>query len=374
MDGSNNTETRTTNDAETKREGKKRFLASLVFPKGTVRKLWMLLLSLLVLLFAVLAVGPKVMDSVSGRHISHLLEEYRTKPTKELCEKLTRLLDGQKVETELGNEILKELATPLLRTRSAYNVDKPVHFSMTRRFALRFPHMKVSNEEYVETEDDFYGGRGSGGNGINNQPQFLHYHPAPDKPGDYKAQVRYRHELTPDPQTTVGRNRRRATKSDEPVYQCEFIIPVELKVVPKEQAESVELVSTPNLDAKMKRAFTTQPFNETASYGAPSGRRRSTGGTYIVFEDCPADAAFQMSFRFENGEVKVMPTSKRFRQGTSGKIHVSLLELAIERTGTHRGTLVLTPDSECAYIDPDIQSIWAGSLEFPMSVTVTQDE
>lgn len=370
MDGSNNTETRTTNDAEGRRDAKKRFLASLVFPKGAMRKLWMLLLSLLVLWFAVFVVGRNVVDSVSDRHISHLFEEYKTSPTKELCERLTKLLDMQKVETELGNEILKELATPLLKTRSAYSVDKPVNFSVTRRFDLRFRRMNMLVEQYVEFEDDFYGGTGSGGN----QSQILHYHPLPDTPGDYKAQVRYRYGLIPYPPKSAGSNRREQTKFDEAVYQCEFIIPVELKVVLKEQAEFVELVSTPDLDAKMKAAFTTQPCNETGGYGTPSGRRSSTVGSQIVYKDCPADAAFQISFRFENGEVKTSPSSRRFRKGTSGRIDCYLTELAIEQTGTHRGTLVLTPDSEYAYIDPDIKSIWAGSLEFPMSITVTQKE
>jgi len=325
---------------------------------------------LLALWFAVFVAGRNVMESMSRRRSSHLLKEYRASPTKELCEKLAKLLDTQKVETELGNEILKELVTPILKTRSAYSIGKPVNFSVTRRFDLRFRRMKMLIEEYVEFDDDFYGGTGSGGN----QSQILHYHPLPDKPGDYKAQIRYRYELMPGPQTTVGSNRRGQTKFDEAVYQCEFIIPVELKVVPKEQAEFVELVTGPDLDAKMKAAFATQPCNETGGYSTPSGRRSSTVEAHIVYKDCPADAAFQISFRFENGEVKTSPSSRRFRKGSSGQIDSYLTELAIEQTGTHRGMLVLTPDSECAYIDPDIQSIWAGNLEFPMSITVTRKE
>ncbi len=79
-----------------------------------MRKIWIPLLSLSALWLAVFLAGPKVMDSLSRRHISHLFEEYKTNPTKELCEDLTKLLDAQKVETELGNEILKELVTPIL--------------------------------------------------------------------------------------------------------------------------------------------------------------------------------------------------------------------------------------------------------------------
>jgi hypothetical protein len=342
-----------------------------------MRKIWIPLLALSALWLAVFLAGPKVMDSMSRRHISNLLKEYKANPTKELCAKLTKLLDTEKVETELGNEILKELVTPIVKTRPAYSIDKPVKFSVTRRFTLRFRRMKTSTEEYViepETENVYYGNSGSGGNGFENKPRFLHFYPPSDKPGDYKVQLRYRYELIPNPPTTAGGNRPPPTKSDEPVYQCEFKIPVQLKVVPQDQIESALLVSTPKLDAKMKAAFTTQSIDGMSTYSTPSGKRRITGWTQIVYKDCPADAAFQMSFRFENGEVKVIPPSRRFRQGTSGQIYVEFAELAIEQTGTHRGTLVLTPDSECAYIDPDIQSIWAGNLEFPMSVTVTPEE
>ena len=337
-----------------------------------MRKLFLPLLMMLAFGLAVFY----IMYLASDRRTSRLLEEYKTNPTKELCEELAGYLDSEKVEKELGNEILKELMTPLLKRRSAYSVDKPVNFSLTRRFAIRFSHLSVSKEYGVETEDgeNLYGGSGSGGNSFGSQPRFYRPSPRPDKPGDYKLQVRYRYGLTQAPPPVVNGVRSRQKPFDEVVYQCEFIIPVELKVVSKEQAESVDPVSSPNLDAKMKAAFSTQLCKQGYSYGTPSGRREGTVGSQIVYNNCPADAAFQMSFRFENGEVKTSPASIRFRQGTSGQIHVDLAELAIEQMGTHRGTLVLLPDFECAYIDPDIQSIWAGNLEFPMSVTVTQEQ
>ena len=341
-----------------------------------MRKLWIPLLLMLAVVLTVFLAGPNVMDSISRRRFSHLLQEYKTSPTRQLCEKLAKSLDTQKVEKGLGNEILKELMTPLLKTRSAYSIDKPVNFSVTRRFPLRFSHMKVLREYGVETEDghELYSGSGSGGNSFNCQPRFFRHHPPPDKPGDYKGQVRYRYELIPDGPSAINGIPTRQKKPDEVVYQCEFVIPVQLKIVPNEHAESVNPLTSPNLDTKMKAAFTTQLNNQTSSYGTPSGRRKSTLATQIVYKNCPADAAFQMSFRFKNGEVKTSPASIRIRQGTSGQIDIDFPGLAIEQTGTHPGTLVLSPDFQCAYIDPDIKSIWAGNLEFPMSVTIHNNQ
>jgi hypothetical protein len=337
-----------------------------------MRKLWIPLLLMLVFGLVVFVAGPKI----SGRRISDLFEEYKTCPTKELCEKLAKLLDRQKVETGLGNEILKELTTPLLTVREAYNVEKPVNFRMTHRFPLSFSDMDVLNERSVETEDGqyLYGGSGSGSNTIGNQSRFFHYNPQDGKPGDYKIQVRYRFGLIPYSPRTDGNDGRRKREFDDAVYRCEFVIPVELKVVDKEQAEFVEPVSSPDLDAKMKAAFETDPGNMMCSYGTPSGMREMVSDVQVVYKDCPVDAAFQMSFRFENGRVQTCPLSIRVRQGTSGQIHLGHGRLTIEQTGTYTGTLVLTPDFECAYIDPDIKSIWAGNLEFPMSVTVTQKQ
>lgn len=339
-----------------------------------MRKHWKPLLLILTLAvgLTVFLAGPNVMNSISRRRFSHLLQEYKTNPTAQLCEKLAKSLDTQKVETELGNEILKELTTPLLKTRSAYSIDKPVNFSLTKRFPFHFSHMKVTREYGVETEDSDknHSGSSSGGNSFNSQPRFFRHRPQPDKPGNYKLQVSYRYELIPDGPSAINGIPTRRKKSDEVIYQCEFIIPVQLKVVSNEQAESVAPVSSPDLDAKMKSAFATQSQNWQYSYGTPSGRRKAAAAAHIAYKDCPADAAFQMSFRFENGDVKTNPNSIRVREGTSGQIDIDLSGLAIEQTGTHSGTLILSPDFQCAYIDPAIKSIWSGNLEFPISVTI----
>jgi len=354
-----------------------------------VKKRWKLGLAVLIVVLAGALIHVVVVPGVRRWRAARLLRSYRAQPTQRLAQSLAWLLDQQAVPPEMGEEILLELLRPRVKTRASYRLGHRVHFSLARAFPLRFSLMDVDTNEEVEAQEGSRGSSSGGGNSLDAQPRFLRLEPAPKEPGTYDVKVHYRYKLTPFrsqsrwlwptsapfPTSLLpgSSTRRWREKTDKPVYWCAFTVPVQVRVVPEQDAETVALVSSPALDAAMRAAFRAVPSTYGYGYGTPSGRRRSRGGIHIVHSNVPADAAFEMAFRDASGKEKVLQHGIRVRKGTSGHIQVEHPSIGIEEPGVHKGTVVLRPDREGAYVDPEIGSIWNRALEFPMSLTVVVD-
>jgi hypothetical protein len=158
-------------------------------------------------------------------------------------------------------------------------------------------------------------------------------------------------------------------------YACSVAAEADVVIVEKSQAERIELISNPDLDAAMQGAFRSKAISTMTSwYQTPSGRRQATGSLGIAYRDLPAAVGFELVLRLEDGReiASNRQISHRLfaRAGSSGQFWVSPSNLMLDEPNTYTGSIVLRADSNRAYEDPAIKTIWDGELEFPVSFSV----
>jgi len=153
-------------------------------------------------------------------------------------------------------------------------------------------------------------------------------------------------------------------------------IPGEVTVVAPEEAETVELVSSPQFDDAMRDTFRVR----ASRFGVGS----NTGPVPLQFgflkglcyESLPIDMAFQATLRVSDDRRLVrytgVPRPLRGRAGSSGTVSLDPWVMSIDTPGTYRGTLVLAADPNVGYEDPAIKRIWGGDLEFPIVFTASE--
>ncbi|MHC4345541.1 MAG: M56 family metallopeptidase, partial [Planctomycetota bacterium] len=294
------------------------------------------------------------------------IARFQTAPSQAGADILTSLIDRQAVTPAQGRRILELLFQPKVTKRKAYPLGEAPLVSVERRFLIDFDNMQVLDEEHVWAHGEHqHGGSSAGGNYFAPTPRLINLHPVPKEAGSYEFEIRYKYGCTPD------------RKKVKPVYQCQFTVPVEVIVVEKEKAEKVTLVSNPKLDESMPRAFSVETPRLGGSYRTSSGNREYTGGIEIHYKDIPHAAAFQRVFRFPDGREAAEVVTKlvceepiRLRANSSGVFWVRPLAFRLEQPSEYSGTVILRPDIEAAYKDPEIKSIWNGELRFPIGFTV----
>ena len=148
-----------------------------------------------------------------------------------------------------------------------------------------------------------------------------------------------------------------------------------MTVVPKNQAETIELVSSDQLGDAMVRAFEIGISRDLGSYRAPSGRTRHCAARTLQYHDLPASAVFRIKLHLSNGSGSetVLEDPEPFiaMAGASGRRPLSFWS---SEPGTYTGTVILHPDLTRAHQDPTIKAIWGEPLEFPISFTVLPEQ
>ena len=283
--------------------------------------------------------------------------------------------------------------TPEIKVRNSYRVGHRATFSLKQKNDVSFRNMSVESSYKVYHGDDWSGGYSSGGNSFSKGSRIESLRPIPTETGIYEVLLKYEYKLIP---TRTRKTWRRNTGAsfpwnllpireiytwkedgDPPAYSCTIDLPVRLNVVPEDQAESVNLVSNPTLDAEMRKRIQSTPTNSQVSFSTPSGRRELTGRVSLVVSSIPVDVAFELFYLPESGErIRLTESSYqaiRIKRGKTGKVPlIAQSELRMEEVGIHKGRLLLTPSVEEAYYDPEIEKIWDGELEFPVVFTVTE--
>ena len=157
-------------------------------------------------------------------------------------------------------------------------------------------------------------------------------------------------------------------------YECEFEIPFEVTVVPQEEAETIELVSSAQLDATMTKAFQVRSSGHSIPYRTASGEVRHEHLKAVFYRSLPMTVAFRLQLRLSKGSEDGAPFECtrliRAQAGSSGKLVLNPWEFSIKEPGVYSGTVVLISDPNIAYADPAIKAIWGGTLEFPISFTI----
>ena len=319
-------------------------------------------------------VGPVV----RSRRVARAIALFERKPSQAGADELVGLLSDHAATAVQGERILTMLLRPVVRTRPTYAAGKPVSLALERPFRLDFEDALWQLDQ-IEIDGRLHvidpGRRGSvkeivhvqGLDGPRAQPGVHQF----DARCTYRLGLE-RHSLSAKLVKHLGRV---PLASWLPVpagwqpartYGCAFTIPVTVTVAAEEEAEMVELVSSPELDEAMRVAFGL-PGSETAPSEPAMG---------LDYRNLPMDVAFRTTLRVSDENGLAMPVSYswqlqhgrwRGRAGRSGSLSLHHWWQYIHTGTTYTGTLTLEPDPEYAYEDPTIKAIWGGTLEIPIS-------
>jgi hypothetical protein len=323
-------------------------------------------------------------------------------------ERLAGLLDERSLSPDVGNQVLKAIVAPEIHARENYLQGRKAIIALDHLNDVHFSRVTP-----VFSAEAFAGDEVIGGNKTNEPYLF-----SPGqidcaravRPGG-KAELgsfavrivikyqlltepRYRiewpgagsfpHNLKPvkvplDPVDSLDR---------KPAYTCQFDVPISLKVASRADVKPVLLVSDPEMNQKIKNAFSlhsasgdpghahipdleTQPDPVTLYQHDHSFRLRVNWGVSFEYNNLPMDVALNVKFRDENGKEQASDTMNLLaRAGQSGTIYPGADLFKPLSPGEHRGHLILFTDDEMAYEIPGITQIWSGTLEFPITITV----
>lgn len=330
--------------------------------------------------------------------VGRAIGRFATGPSQVGADVLVKMIDKNVPTAKQGERILKLLLTPKVTTRKAYRRGSVPVIALELPFAVPFQNVSIAMEEQIlRGGAPLRSSQGSGGDLIRGQARFHALRPAPQKAGTYRMEIRQRYTLNlhhrehtwswrpfrgpfprcllPARNTTTMRFR----SLERWDYACSLMVRADIVVAEEPEAERIELESNPDLDEAVRAAIssTTTPFMRSW-YSTASGRRTSTGGLQITYDDLPTAVGFRPELCLSDG--REIPADRRVshrlyaRAGSSGRFNVAASALGIEECGSYTGSMVLRSDPNVAYRDPAIKAIWDGTLEFPISFEVLSDE
>ncbi len=88
------------------------------------------------------------------------------------------------------------------------------------------------------------------------------------------------------------------------------------------------------------------------------------GGIRLNVSDLPESVAWRAMY-LENGVETELDHRVMLQAHSQGSLYLPIQSGDL-RPGKHRGMIRLIPDPDAAYEDPQIESIWGGTLEFPL--------
>jgi len=330
-----------------------------------------------------------VAPTAQSWYVERCITRFERNPSQGSANALVELLQGHAATTEQGQRILKLLRLPKIRTRPAYPAGLPVTIAVERPFHLDFRSVLWREEEIR----------------INGQQRQKHWGPGGEQPDVLHLRCLSAWEAKPGTHAvTIGGTygiglERRGLRSGagrcvrgvlsyvglsvptiwQPsrTYECAFEMPVEISVVPKEQVTPIALSSSEALDRAMRKAFWVRLSCFTNRHSTASGQVKYDPVKAVYYHDLPMDVAFaltlQLSGNHEPARTIEFPTRLRARAGSSGKLDLHPRLMSIQKPGTYRGSITLTPDPNAAYEDPAIEAIWNGTLELPISFRISTE-
>ncbi len=327
-----------------------------------------------------LIVGPPI------RHwqVEKAIARFEAKPSQARADELVGLICNHAADAEQGRRALRLLLQPNIVARKTYAVGQPVGINLERAFDLGFRSVlwldgtiSVDGALVLRGQDTPHQFRRA--------PMNLRVPRAFPQAGTYPLEIRFQYALGIERANRLWslfawllrRVGVAAGAGWQPAraYDCDFTVRTEVVVATQEKAETVELVSNPDLDRAVRRAFRMDsPGANSTSSTATTGPQITPTASYIHYQKLPIAVSFQCVRRLPDGREVPFPGwyPEQFRvpAGTSGSFFVDLQLIRPPRGGESLGTIVLKPDRELAYRDPTIHAIWNGTLEFPIQSPV----
>jgi hypothetical protein len=144
-------------------------------------------------------------------------------------------------------------------------------------------------------------------------------------------------------------------------YQVGFRVPIDINVVPKAEAEQVQLLSSPELDARMRDALRADT---------------SRGQLHIFARRLPANVVFDCFLELPDGTRIRSSWGNRHLIGYTGRdfeVNLWPSQYSVDRSPVHDAKFVFEPDPNYGFEEPTIKSIWNRRLEFPIHFTVAPE-
>jgi hypothetical protein len=284
---------------------------------------------------------------------------------------LVDLLDKRSPTHGQAATILKLLLQPKVVTRSAYAIGRKPTISTLLPFYLRFNTTMTCRVDVLSDGQDLLMPQSSRFTYLATGPHVWTLPVAPDNYGKFSMELIFSYSLAAPPSWLYPRNpvaqllydlldrirpQRRSTRSEERPYQVGFSVSADINVVPEAEAERVQLLSNPELDARMKNAL--RP--DTSRWQLDIFARRLP--VNVVF-DCFLELPDGTRIRSLWGNRHLITYA-----GRDFEVHLWPSQYGVDRSTVHDAKFVFEPDPNYAFEEPTIKAIWNGWLEFPIDL------
>jgi hypothetical protein len=355
--------------------------------RGRVHRIFRRVLFAIAGVVGVLAILVLAGPSIRSWQMERAIARFEKRPSQNRADSLVDLIQAHAGTEEQGGRALALLLRPKIVTRKTYAAGRPITIATELPFKLAFREFLWKEETIAVNGQQMRQYHGS--DRLDHGTSYLNVPSFHTQPGTYPIELRiqcslgierasrattvlgYLHDglpwLIPKP----------ATWQPGRTYECDFTVSSEVNVV-GEDAEEIELISSPEVDQAMRAAFSARHIAIETGFSTPAGERWVRGSAEISYESLPLAAAFSVTLRLPEGrEIPARgtwPSTLSARAGSSGSFTVDPSSLIVEAPGRYRATLVLVPDPNLAYRDPTIKAIWNGMLEFPISFIIDANE
>ena len=301
-------------------------------------------------------------------YVERAVRAFQSNPSQAGADKLADLLGERSPTHAQAARILKLLLQPKVVTRSAYAIGRKPTISTLLLFDLRFNTIITCRADVLADGQTLLTHHSSTSTHVGPGPHVWTLPAAPDNYGKLSTELRFSYSLAAPPHWRYPTNpvtrfvydlldriapRHRSAVSKEKPYQVGFRVPVHINVVPAAEAERVQLLSSPELDARMRDAL--RP--DTSSFRL-----------LHIFARClPANVVFDCFLELTDG-TRIRSSWGRHLIGYAGRdFEVNLLPSEYQGRWRMDGAkAVFEPDPNYAFEEPTIKSIWNGRLEFPI--------
>jgi hypothetical protein len=318
--------------------------------------------------------------------VERAIARFEADPSQRTANGLRQLIEKRVPTQKQGKRILDLVMRPTVTTRSAYPADRIPALSLAWPYRLNFAD---AGDTFATLEASVrLNGRGQVFEDTRNVdivglvPSFIRCGSEPLPIGTHRGKVQLDQRVIRfGARASLSWRLKRLLQGRSPLggtlqpigsYPIRFELPVEIKVVRKEDAEQLRIVSDPNIDEAVHRSLTCETTKY--AYGEPEPMVARGEVLRLKWTNVPVALAFESALRLPDGR-EVPPRRARIsrlraRKGESGYLITYGPGFDVKMQGDIRATVVFRPDPNYAYEDPAIKEIWGGTLEFPIAFKI----
>lgn len=340
-------------------------------------------------LVIVLTLGAIVLASWFGFsgyrywQVERAIARFAASPSPSAADELALLLASGIPTDGQGQRILDLVMRPTVTTRSAYPADRIPTLSLDWPYRLNFAD---AGDTFATLEASVrLNGRGQVFEDTRNVdivglvPSFIRCGSEPLPIGTHRGKVQLDQRVIRfGARASLSWRLKRLLQGRSPLggtlqpigsYPIRFELPVEIKVVRKEDAEQLRIVSDPDIDEAVHRSL----MCETTKYAYGEHEPMVARGEVLRLKwtSVPVALAFESVLRLPDGREVPAKRARlsrlRARKGESGYLITYGPGFDVKMQGDIRATVVFRPDPNYAYDDPGIKEIWGGPLEYPIT-------